>query len=91
LGRALACAASIVWGLLWISGKNSGEAARLWIPLMPFAICMLTFGDQRQTNCESSSSDEPPKSDGVWFAALVLQAVMCVATVMRVSGFHYGQ
>ena len=21
----------IVWGLLWLTGKNSGEAARLWI------------------------------------------------------------
>lgn len=91
VGRALACATSIVWGLLWLSGKNSGEAARLWIPLMPFAICVLAVGDPRQTNCEPSSSDEPPKTDGVWFAALVLQAVMCVATVMRVSGFHYGQ
>ncbi len=26
-----------VWVLLWLSGKNMGEAARLWLILMPWA------------------------------------------------------
>ena len=27
-----------VWVLLWLSGKNMGEAARLWLILMPWAV-----------------------------------------------------
>jgi len=47
-----------LWGLLlvivilWISGKNSGEAARLWMPLMPaLAIVGLSaYGESRWPN-----------------------------------------
>ncbi|MEZ6064283.1 MAG: hypothetical protein R3B90_00925 [Planctomycetaceae bacterium] len=31
-------AVAIVWGLLWLSGKNMGEAGRLWICLMPWVV-----------------------------------------------------
>lgn len=34
----VAIAVGLVWGLLWISGKNMGEAARLWILLMPWIV-----------------------------------------------------
>ena len=27
-----------VWVLLWLSGKNMGEAARLWLILMPWPV-----------------------------------------------------
>ena len=35
---AVPVAVGLIWGLLWLTGKNSGEAARLWIPLMPLAV-----------------------------------------------------
>ena len=27
-----------VWGTLWLTGKNSGEAARLWIVFLPWLV-----------------------------------------------------
>ena len=29
------------WGLLWLTGKNRGEAARLWLFLVPL-LCWIT-------------------------------------------------
>ncbi len=84
LRHAGAVAVSVVWGLLWLSGKNSGEAARLWIPLMPLAIWLLPGGWSRET---TDGDDSVP--DREWLALLVLQAVVCVLTVARVSGFHF--
>lgn len=89
--HALACAVSIVWGLLWLSGKNSGEAARLWIPLMPFVVCLLAVEDFHQAPDDSATDEGAPRDSRVWLGSLLLQAVVCVATVMRISGFHYGQ
>ena len=37
----------LVMGLLWLSGKNSGEAARLWMPFMP-ALALVGLSAYRQ-------------------------------------------
>ncbi|MBL8848968.1 MAG: hypothetical protein JNG89_04760, partial [Planctomycetaceae bacterium] len=34
----LVAATAVVWGLLWLSGKNMGEAARLWLLFQPWLI-----------------------------------------------------
>ena len=68
-----------VWGMLWISGKNSGEAARLWIPLMPlFLACVATF-------LKGQTAD----SDRRWLLLLVVQAVVAMLTVIRITGFKF--
>lgn len=84
LRHAGAVAVSVVWGLLWLSGKNSGEAARLWIPLMPFAVWVLPSGWSRET-----TDDDDSVSDHEWLTLLVLQAGTCLLTVARVTGFHF--
>ncbi len=66
----------IVWAALWISGKNMGEAARLWLFLMPWG-CWLA----------ATVWQEIRTRDWVWL--LALQAILAVATVSRVSGFHF--
>ncbi|MGH7199401.1 MAG: hypothetical protein ACREJB_02280 [Planctomycetaceae bacterium] len=68
----------LVWGLLWLSGKNMGEAARLWILFCPWLVWL------------SGPLWERSSSRGMvlgWAAVLALQAVLCLATVMRINGF----
>jgi methylthioxylose transferase len=79
-----------VWTLLWLSGKNSGEAARLWNPLLP-ALLVAAAGGLTANN-DSSNPDVPDEdSDGerAWLVLLSCQAAVCAATVIRVSGFHF--
>jgi methylthioxylose transferase len=74
-----------VWMLLWLSGKNSGEAARLWNPLLPVLLAVAAGGlvnGVKSTDTESNDERE-------WLILLSAQAVVCAATVIRVSGFHY--
>lgn len=83
--RASVLAVGVVWFFLWLSGKNSGEAARLWIPLMPLAVWLLpAVIDSREENGVTGLSTRE------WLWSLGLQAVVCAATVTRVSGFHFG-
>ncbi len=83
--RASLLAVVGVWGILWLSGKNSGEAARLWIPLMPLAVWLLPAAvDSKSLNGNNVLTDR------TWLSLLALQAVVCMLTVMRVSGFHFG-
>ena len=70
-----------VWILLWLSGKNMGEAARLWIVLMPLIIWLSARSLQATT-------DAPRRRLTGWLVVLLLQALVCAATVSRVDGFH---
>jgi hypothetical protein len=73
-----------VWGMLWITGKNSGEAARLWILLLPWIIVLASISFE-------SIEIETSKSETRWrpaFALLAIQFAVCLLTVARVSGFH---
>jgi hypothetical protein len=71
------CSAMTI-GLLWLSGKNSGEAARLWLFLMPWLIWLAVDLFAR---CDDGAR---PK---IAWTLLAVQAVVCAATVMRVTGF----
>lgn len=73
----LTVVATLVWGLLWLSGKNAGEAARLWVLLMPGAVWIAAHGLQRL----------PPRGRWVW---LTLQLAVSMLTVHRIAGFHLG-
>ncbi len=59
----------LVWGLLWASGKNMGEAARLWILLMPWVVMSAApafgnrpDGSQASFAGDASAADAPSGS-----------------------------
>jgi hypothetical protein len=78
-----AIASLSTWSLLWISGKNMGEAARLWIFLMPRLIW-------------TAAADWDPATDQMslktqrryWIFCWACQVVATIATISRVVGFH---
>jgi hypothetical protein len=77
-----------VWLLLWLSGKNMGEAARLWLIIMPWPV-WLAAG----YIAASSESSQPVGSDRfshrAAFVLLAVQMLVCLGTVTRVTGFRW--
>jgi hypothetical protein len=84
--RSRVLAVLTVWGFLWLSGKNSGEAARLWIPLLPLCLILLAAGLH-----QVATDPEEPQARRSWIILLILQALTCLLTVMRVTGFHFSE
>ena len=79
-----------VWTLLWLSGKNSGEAARLWIPVLPILLAVAAGGLTKSAgSSDIGASDGNSQDERGWIILLSCQAVVCAATVIRVSGFHF--
>jgi hypothetical protein len=67
--------------VLWISGKNRGEAARLWLVVFPYVLWISSrFWEKPDT---AERSQRPP----LLLPFLVLQMLVCWATVIRVNGF----
>lgn len=81
--RIAALCVAAVWGLLWISGKNSGEAARLWLLFDPWAVWLAGLSLDR------FRSNAAPDQDRLQWVVLILQAVASVSTVLRVFGFDF--
>ncbi len=106
---AIGCSAGHVWawlltlGILWLSGKNMGEAARLWILFMPFLVwTAASMFDPLSAEAEGANACDQPllglaagQSSGQflsgrsWMQALALQLATTIALVTRVVGFHY--
>jgi len=79
-----------VWTMLWLSGKNSGEAARLWCPMLPILLAVAAGGLANSAgSSDTTSADEESQNERGWLILLSCQAVVCAATVIRVSGFHF--
>ena len=72
-----------VWGMLWLTGKNSGEAARLWIVFLPWLVWL---AGPLLAEAEEKSNQHWLRP--AWFF-LALQLAVCLFTVTRVSGFHF--
>ncbi len=73
-----------IWIVLWLSGKNMGEAARLWLFLMPYAVLAATPFFARLNTSES------------WIlrrflpmTLLILQTIVCIATAIQIDGFGF--
>ncbi|HAH48978.1 MAG TPA: hypothetical protein DCM07_29890 [Planctomycetaceae bacterium] len=82
----------LVLVLLWFSGKNMGEAARLWLIFLPWFLLMtIPYWQAIHENQarEMNQADSFLKMQAVWIVALTAQAVVCVATVSRITGFHF--
>jgi hypothetical protein len=72
-----------VWGLLWVSGKNSGEAARLWNLLYPWGVMLASTQIERIAGQQSYVN---ARQRGLLFI-FALQLLVSLLTVARVSGF----
>ena len=82
------CSLASVWGLLWLTGKNSGEAARLWILFLPWLVWIAgIYWDTGGFWTGSVSSDRRWRSAPM-LIFLVAQFLISILTVARVSGFH---
>ena len=76
-GRLFALACALTWICLWLSGKNMGEAARLWCFLTPWCAIIAA----QVVNADAVNSQK------TWLLLLVAQLVIATITVGRVSGF----
>lgn len=79
--QVAALAVVVLWGLLWISGKNSGEAARLWLLFCPAVVWLAG----RQLAAWRASLPQDPRP--IWMV-LAIQMAVCIVTVHSVGGFH---
>jgi hypothetical protein len=70
----------LTWGLLWLSGKNRGEAARLWLLLMPLLCWIAAHLLQRLP------AQQRPRAG---LALLALQMITATGLVLRIGGFEY--
>lgn len=70
-----------VIALLWLSGKNMGEAARLWLFLTPWLLWMTAGVWDR-----ASTGQPAPRT---WLAVLAFQFAVCLITVLRVTGITF--
>jgi hypothetical protein len=83
---------AIVWSLLWVSGKNMGEAARLWLLLMPWLVlCAASALPGTGSGLDRPGVNAGSRLSAVWLAVAALQAVVCIATVTGVDGFHFDE
>lgn len=64
-------------GLLWLTGKNSGEAARLWIFLIPWVFWTI------------APLWRDPHARSPWLALLIVQLITATVVATRVSGFEF--
>jgi hypothetical protein len=94
--RRLGFALLMTWIALWLSGKNMGEAARLWCFLTPWFVIVASASLQ----AAGSRADEPSQllqgktaaayhSSGLdlWGILLIAQLVVSTLTTGRVSGY----
>lgn len=85
-----------VWSILWVSGKNMGEAARLWIFLMPYATLSAAACIQQLLPPEHSepklsrSATQPVSARGI-FGLVCVQIVVCFDAAMIIDGFGFTQ
>ena len=69
-----------------------GEAARLWLIFLPWLLLMTIPYWQRIHDIQAGEKLQASsflKMQTVWIIAVTAQAVVCVATVTRITGFHF--
>ena len=76
------------WIVLWLSGKNMGEAARLWLVLMPWPVWLAARFFVRDPSL-AAPADAKQFSSRRAAALLLIQMAVCFGTVTRVTGFDF--
>lgn len=71
----------VVLGILWLTGKNSSEAARLWIVFLPWLVWLAGIQLAKLDQGTAQRWLRPS------IVALAMQLIVCALTVIRVSGF----
>jgi hypothetical protein len=80
-----------VWILLWLSGKNMGESARLWLIVMPWPVWLTAaYFSAASFSAGNSSLPVGQVSRRPAILLLALQMLVCLGTVTRVTGFTWG-
>ncbi|MEZ6123362.1 MAG: hypothetical protein R3C49_09330 [Planctomycetaceae bacterium] len=82
----LTVATLLTWMALWLSGKNCGEAARLWCFLTPWLL--LSAGHVLQSRV-ASPDDHRLGEKSFWRLLVVTQLIAGAITVGSVSGFSF--
>lgn len=75
----------LTWSLLWLTGKNMGEAARLWIFLIPWVIWSAAIGWEARLE---GGSVEGAVLRRRWMISWAYQWLGALALITRVAGFH---
>lgn len=83
--EAVIASIMMVWGLLWLTGKNSGEAARLWVLFLPWMIWLAGIGIDSIITENATINVRQRQA----FALLAIQFAVCLLTVVQVHGFHF--
>lgn len=85
-----------VWAILWLTGQNMGEAARLWVFLAPWPV--MTAAIAMSPKHHSSTEFVLPRSDSPdwmsrssWGILLILQLFANLWTAGCVDGFHFAE
>ncbi len=71
----------LIWSLLWVSGKNMGEAARLWVFLMPYPLWCSSLALARMISTRAGWR--------VTCLCYLLQIGVALATAVRIDGFGF--
>lgn len=79
----------VTWSLLWLTGKNMGEAARLWIFLMPWIIWSAGVAWQDRIVKDKIVKHERGSRDTRWgwLVCWMCQFCAALAIITRVAGF----
>jgi len=81
------------WTALWLSGKNMGEAARLWCFLTPWfvlgaTICLAPDFSAKRNEQNHIHRNHGPVYHSFWLILLIAQMIVCTVTVGGVSGYQ---
>lgn len=74
----------LTWSLLWLTGKNMGEAARLWIFLMPWIIWSAGEAWQSMNGTHGDAEDSSRRR---WLVCWTCQFLTALIIITRVAGF----
>jgi len=91
--RTLVVAMAFTWAVLWLSGKNMGEAARLWCFLFPWFVIVAAFTFPVNCHDDGNSKQSLQRTtrhsyhSAEWLWLLIAQLVVCGFTVGAVSGY----
>ncbi|MCH2211945.1 MAG: hypothetical protein MK110_11630 [Fuerstiella sp.] len=80
----LSVAVVITIGALWLSARNSGEAARLWCFLTPWLL--IPAAHLFQAELKNDGTGGRPV---IWWSLMLTQMFVCILTSGRVSGFSF--
>jgi hypothetical protein len=92
LTNALLLAMVFTWCCLWLSGKNMGEAARLWCFMTPWVaiaagVSFGTLGCWSDSTCAVERKPATCSTQLRWLITLGCQLAICVATNGLVTGY----